>query len=75
MVWVMFWGDNHEVLLQKTISVTLAFKELRIVAHVVDTGEYLLEVAKPELLFFEIENYVQVVFICCALVSLIQLSH
>ena len=42
---------------------TCAFKELRIVAHVVDAGEYLLEVTKPELLLFEVKNDIQIILI------------
>ena len=50
---------------------TRALKELRVVAHVVDTGEYLLEVTKPELLLFEVKNDVQIILICKVLIAFV----
>lgn len=74
VVRIVLGRDYHQVLHQKAVCVPLALKELRIVAHVVDTREYFLEVAQAELFLFEVQKNIQVVFSCQMLFTLVKLS-
>lgn len=72
---IVFWRYYHQVAHQQTVSIPLALEKLAIVLHVVDARENLLEVALAELLFLEVQYYVQVVLCGKVLLSLKQLSH
>ena len=43
------------------VRTALALKELAVVGHVIDAGEYFFEVPQPELLLFEIQYHCEVV--------------
>lgn len=70
VVRVVLRGDDRQVSQEKLIGISLALEELAVVLDVVDAGEDLFEVAQSELLFFEVEDYLQVVFSHHALLAL-----
>lgn len=66
-----YWKIAHK----QSVGVPLTLKELAVVLHVVDTREYFLKVSKTELLLFEVQNDLQVIFRSQTLLTFEELPH
>ena len=75
VVLVVLWRNGLEIAHEEGVGIALSLEELSVVLDVVDAGEYFLEIAQSELLFFKIDYESKVVLSGQGFLTAEELAH